>query len=92
MSSHFSSAANIEKKTSLKHFFSFDREHGAAEKRFWKHGCLRGVVFLVGCMYFVYCNPEYSHTYSYFRRKMNWYPDDPPLLPQLLKVDVRRQS
>eukprot|EP00796_Vickermania_ingenoplastis_P000639 gene639-356_t len=88
MSSHFRAPNETEKKFSWAYFLSPTRERSAMEQRFWKHAYFRSVVFLTGCLYFVYCNPEYSHTYSWIRRRMGWGPDDPPLLPQIWKIQI----
>lgn len=91
-SNHFRSTKEIEQATSWRHFFSPNRKRSAIEVKFIRHAYFRSIIFLSACLYFVYCNPEFSHTYSYFRGWMGWTRDDPPLLPQIWKVERRSKD
>lgn len=91
-SSHHIPQAVAEKRSSLAWLFSPNRKRSAMEHKFWRHAYFRSIVFLTGCVYFVYCNPEYSHTYHYFRQRMGWRDDAPSWLPQIWKIQQRSRT
>lgn len=87
MSSHFTSKAEIERKTSLSHLLDPRRPRSPAEQRFVNHAYCRAALVLGMLCYFVYCNPEYSYTYTALRRRYGWDKGD-PLFPQYFKFAV----
>lgn len=62
------------------------------QHQFIRHAYFRSFLLLVSCVYFVYCNPEYSYSYTALRRRMDWKPEDPPLIPQLWKMEGRSRG
>ncbi|KAK7196996.1 hypothetical protein NESM_000643100 [Novymonas esmeraldas] len=85
MSKHFAARAETERTTGLAHLLSPTRPRSPGELRFRRHGLARGAFVLTALVYFVYCNPEYSYTYTALRQRCGWDGSE-PLLPQFLKV------
>lgn len=85
MSKHFTRKEEVERTTRLSYLFSPLRPLTPGEVRFRYHGYVRGAFVMSLLLYFVYCNPEYSYTYSALRTRYGW-DKDPPMLPQYLKI------
>lgn len=85
MSSHFTGKEEVERTTRLSYLFSPVRPRSPGERRFRYHGYIRGTGMIALLLYFVYCNPEQSFTYTALRKRWGWE-DTPPIFPQYLKM------
>ncbi|KPI86286.1 hypothetical protein ABL78_4633 [Leptomonas seymouri] len=86
MSKHFTKVEKVERTTRLSHLLSPYRPMTPGEARFRRHGHVRGAVVVGLLLYFIYCNPEYSYTYTALRTLWGW-DKEPPLLPKYLKME-----
>ncbi|KPA77491.1 hypothetical protein ABB37_06882 [Leptomonas pyrrhocoris] len=85
MSRHFIKTEEMERTTRLSYLLSPSRPMSPGEARFRYHGYFRGAAVVGFLLYFVYCNPEYSYTYTALRAQVGW-DKEPPMFPQYLKV------
>nr|CCC53830.1 conserved hypothetical protein [Trypanosoma vivax Y486] len=88
MSSHFSGGKDGVYRTSLAYFLSPNRPRSVCEQRFLRHAKFRAVALVGFIAYFVYCNPEYSYTYSYLQKEYG-IGTGKQLLPKLLELQKR---
>ncbi|CCW62217.1 unnamed protein product [Phytomonas sp. EM1] len=85
MVGHFSNRGDAEKRLSLRYILSANRPLSPAEQRFRAHGYARAALLLTMMVYFIYCNPEYSYTYSRMRKKFGWDQGD-SIFPKYLEI------
>ncbi|CBH18245.1 hypothetical proten, conserved [Trypanosoma brucei gambiense DAL972] len=88
MSSHFSGREEAVHRSSLSYLLSPNRPRSAGEQRFIRHAVFRATAFIGFIFYFIYCNPEYSYTYSYLQKEYGLGLGE-PWLPKLLKLQKR---
>jgi hypothetical protein len=84
MSKHFTQKEEIERTTRFSYLVSPTRPMSAGEARFRYHGYFRAAVMMGLLFYFIYCNPEYSYTYTALRSELGW-DKEKPMFPQYLK-------
>lgn len=85
MSKHFAGKTETERKTGLPYLLSPRRPLTPGEARFRVHSGVRAALVLGMALYFVYCNPDYSYTYSALRRRWGWE-GTTPIFPQYLAM------
>ncbi|AIN95934.1 hypothetical protein LPMP_090180 [Leishmania panamensis] len=85
MSKHFAGRSDAERTTGLAYLLSPTRFQSPGEVRFRRHGYVRGCFVMSMLLYFVYCNPECSHTYAALRQRCGWDTTE-PMFPQYLKL------
>ncbi|ESL06108.1 hypothetical protein TRSC58_06223 [Trypanosoma rangeli SC58] len=86
MSEHFSGKEEAVRRTSLSYLLSPYRPRSVGEQKFLRHAIFRAAALMGFLLYFIYCNPEYSYTYSYLQEKYAGGGGDKPLIPKLLKL------
>lgn len=87
MSKHFTNKAEVQHKTSLSHLLDPRRPKSPGELRFIYHGYFRVGIAATLLTYFLYCNPEYSYTYTAVRERYGWDKQEPSF-PQYFKIQV----
>ncbi|CAC9453273.1 conserved hypothetical protein [Leishmania infantum JPCM5] len=89
MSKHFAGRKDAERTTGLAYLLSPSRVQSPGELRFRRHGYVR-CGFVIGMLlYFVYCNPEYSYTYTALRQRCGWDMKE-SMFPQYLTLQPSR--
>ncbi|CBZ24173.1 conserved hypothetical protein [Leishmania mexicana MHOM/GT/2001/U1103] len=89
MSKHFAGRKDAERTTGLTYLLSPSRVQSPGELRFRRHGYVRCGFAIGMVLYFVYCNPEYSYTYTALRQRCGWDMTE-PIFPQYLTLQPSR--
>lgn len=87
--SHFADPDKAQRTSTWRYLLSPNRPPTPGELRFRRHGYFRVTVYGMLLLYFLYCNPEYSYTFSAIRKHYGWDQQE-PRYPQLLKIEKRK--
>ncbi|KAH9586232.1 hypothetical protein LSM04_001623 [Trypanosoma melophagium] len=85
MSKHFTGKEEAVRRTSLSYLLSPSRPRTVGEQKFVRHAIFRATAVIGLLVYFVYCNPEYSYTFSFLRERYG-LGEGKPLIPKLLEL------